>query len=159
MKIARLSVAYAALRCSTDETFEKVIVTEGCVHTVVEFLDRIYSNPNCSLDKYAEVQKQLNLLTDEEYNAIKADVIQQMVNEKEKERQTTRELLSAFMIHSRIKGVDLAEQIDVSRDYLSEKIRFFRKYNLIDSDNRGYFKKPKFVKFLRRILDDPEFQW
>jgi hypothetical protein len=63
------------------------------------------------------------------------------------------------MIHNRIKGIDLAEQIDVEKDYLTEKIRFFRKYNLLDSDNHGYFKKSKFVKFLRRVLEDKDFEW
>jgi hypothetical protein len=159
MKITRLSVAYAALRCSTDETFENVVVTEGCVKTIVSFLDRIYSHQNCSLDKYAEVQKHLNILTDEEYEEIKRGIIEQITNEEQKDRSSTMEILKTFMIHNKIKGVDLAEQIDVERDYLTQKIRFFRKYNLIDSDNHGYFKKPKFVKFLRRILEDQDFQW
>jgi len=159
IKIARLSVAYSALRCSTDEKFETVIVTEGCVRTVVAFLDRIYSHQNCSLDKYAEVQKHLNILTDEEYAEIKQGILDQIKNEDNKSRSSTLELLKAFMVHNRIKGVDLAEQIDVERDYLTEKIRFFRRFNLLDSDNHGYFKKPKFVKFLRRILEDKDFEW
>lgn len=159
LKIARLSVAYAALRCSTDETLENVVVTEGCVQTIVEFLDRIYSHQNCSLDKYAEVQKHLNLLTEEEYFQIKQGILEQIKNEGMKDRSSTLELLKTFMIHNRIKGIDLAEQIDVEREYLTEKIRFFRRFNLLDSDNHGYFKKPKFVKFLRRVLEDKDFEW
>ena len=159
LKIARLSTAYAALRCSTDETFENIVVTEGCVKTIVAFLEKIYSHQNCSLDKYADVQKQLNILSEEEYQEIKAKILAQIENEEEKERHTTKELIKTFMVHNRIKGVDLSEQIDVSKDYLSEKIRFLRRYNLLDSDNRGYFKKPKFVKFLRRVLEDSDFAW
>jgi len=52
LKLARFSVALAALLVSTDATFKKVIVTKEIVDSIVSYFKRIYDNSTFKLREY-----------------------------------------------------------------------------------------------------------
>ena len=55
LKIARLAISAAICTCSTDEAFEKVIVTRAHAKFVVDYMDRVYAAPALN---YLEMSKQ-----------------------------------------------------------------------------------------------------
>lgn len=65
-KVARLSVALAALLLSTDEHYEKVIVTKDIVDYVVKWLYQIYDNNTFKLREYKHEFDSYNSITKEE---------------------------------------------------------------------------------------------
>lgn len=162
-KLARLSAAFASFSISTDQTFEKIIVLPEHVEVISKFIEDIYSGDKCGLGEYSDIYHQRIALDD--YEIIKADF------EKKKEREVhtpghssqlgnrpelskIEEMLYSLKIHHSIRREDLAEQLDVDKRTISTYISLFRKHNLIESSKNGYFKKPKFVRFLRELARD-----
>ena len=162
-KLARLSAALASFSISTDQTFEKIIVLPEHVEIISKFIEDIYSGDKCGLGEYSDIYHQKIALDD--YEIIKADF------EKKKEREVhtpghssqledrselskIEEMLYSLKIHHAIRREDLAEQLDVDKRTVSTYISLFRKHNLIESSKNGYFKKPKFVRFLRELARD-----
>lgn len=69
-KMARLSVALAALTQSTDETGEKVIVHPGHVEFIFHYLNALYRDPACGLNQYAASLPTEEALTDEKFDKL-----------------------------------------------------------------------------------------
>jgi 5S rRNA maturation endonuclease (ribonuclease M5) len=69
-KLARFSVAMAALLVSTDATYEKVIVTKEIVDYVVQYLTNIYDNNAFKLKEYKQEFDSYNLITPSELNEL-----------------------------------------------------------------------------------------
>ena len=65
-------------------------------------------------------------------------------------------LLYIFKMHDEIRRKDVADLLGVEEKTITRKIQILSKYNLVDSGPRGYFKKPKFIKVLRRLARDEE---
>ena len=57
LKIARLAVSAACCVCSTDETFENVIVKPEHVNFVVDFMNEIYKAKSFGYDKLSEQER------------------------------------------------------------------------------------------------------
>jgi len=57
-------------------------------------------------------------------------------------------------MHDEIRRKELADEVDLEESNVAKKLSLLKKYNLIDSGPRGYFKKPKFIKFLRKLARD-----
>ena len=64
-KIARLSIAIAGYLVSTDETYEKIIVTKEHVDAAVQYLIDCYDNPTFKLKEYVAMEKLYNTIDDE----------------------------------------------------------------------------------------------
>jgi hypothetical protein len=72
-KLARMSIALAALLHSTDASHEKIIVLPEHVAYVVDFLDVNYSFKNCRLDVYAAKMKNEAVLLPDEADKLMAE--------------------------------------------------------------------------------------
>src|SRR5262249_17373305 len=94
-KVARLSVAVAALLHSTDATHEPVMVAPVHVALVGRLLAAVYSHPNCAFDEYARVLRGRTGLTDTEYEAIRATLLTPGSNRESV--PATETLLDLFM--------------------------------------------------------------
>ena len=69
-KLARISVALAALIMNTDESYENIIVTKDIVDYMVEFLKGIYDNNVFKLKDYADEYKSYSLCTDKDLETL-----------------------------------------------------------------------------------------
>ena len=72
-KVSRLAIAAAGTLVSTDDTFEKIIITEEHVDYAINFLTRIYDNDTFRLKEYVDAEKRYESVDE---NGIKA--LQQM---------------------------------------------------------------------------------
>jgi len=157
-KLARIATAYATLCVSTDNGYEKIQVLPEHVETSAKMINFIYSGESFGLKEYSEIARQRTQLTD--YDEIKEALETLKKNESHGmtlipgEKSRTEKLLYAFKMHEEMRRKDLADYIDAEESAVKRKIQILSKFNLIDSGPRGYFKKPKFIKFLRRLARD-----
>lgn len=63
-KVSRLAIAVAAYICSTDDSFEKIIVTKECVDYAVEFFKTLYDNDTFKLKEYVEHERRYTEIDD-----------------------------------------------------------------------------------------------
>jgi hypothetical protein len=68
-KLARLATAYAGTQASTDESFEKIIVTERHVGYATRLMRAVYEAPQWRLDAYAQSER---LYTETDEKAVPA---------------------------------------------------------------------------------------
>lgn len=161
-KLARLATAYAALCVSSDKKYERIFVLSEHVKFVSSLIDFIYSGEAFGLKEYAEIYKAKTLLTD--YDEIKKAL--EEIKEKEKhgsgsfdfaeQGSKIEQLLYAFKMHEEIRRRELADEIGSDESTVGRKIQVLSQYNLVETGPRGYKKKPKFIKFLRKLARDPE---
>lgn len=157
--LARIATAFAVLTLSTNDSFTQLIVKPEHVHMAERLTIGIYSHDNCGLDSYSEIQRKNNQV--EDYEFIKEHFIKKRDNEKHAPGQDKDYFMKAIYflrINDSIRRDDLAEQVGCGDTTTKDIIRFLKSYNLLDSTKRGYAKKPKFIKFLRRFLREcPDF--
>ncbi len=157
-KLARIATAYAGLCVSTDSKFEKIIVQPKHVKTSAKMIEYLYSAEGFGLKEFSEITKLRTQLTD--YDEIKEAIEKSKKNEAHGsdlipgEKSRIEKLLYAFKMHDEMRRRELADFIDAEENVVKRKIQILSKFNLIDSGPRGYFKKPKFIKFLRRLARD-----
>ena len=64
-KLTRLSIAVAGYLCSTDETYENIVVKDEHVKYAYNFLINLYDNPTFKLKEYINHEKQFTEIDDE----------------------------------------------------------------------------------------------
>lgn len=64
-KLSRLAIAVAGYVCSTDETFENIIVKQEHVDFATEYLVKLYDNPTFKLREYINYEKQYTTIDEE----------------------------------------------------------------------------------------------
>lgn len=64
-KLSRLAIAVAAYTCSTDESYENIIVRREHVDYAKDFLIRLYDNPTFGLRRYIQTERQYTEIDDE----------------------------------------------------------------------------------------------
>ncbi len=64
-KISRLAIAVAGYVCSSDETYENIIVKKEHVDFAANFLINLYDNPTFKLKEYVNYEKQYSEIDDE----------------------------------------------------------------------------------------------
>jgi len=150
--LARISASFAAVLLSADEKFSRLIIEPSHVKTAVRLLKEIYSHDNCQLDDYSEIQKLGSQLMD--YEEIEQAFLDRQENEKHdyKNRNTFTRVIFIVRTTDTIRREDLTEQAGCSFKTLKRIIKLLRRFNLIYSTQKGYEKKPKFNKFMRRFL-------
>ncbi len=150
--LARISAAVAAVLLSTNEAFSRLIIERGHVRMAAELLKGIYSHDNCQLDDYSEIQRQGSQLVD--YESIEKAFLDEWDKEKRDFRSRGFFTKAMFILRATdtIRREDLAEQTGCSVETLRNIVRLLRRFNLIFSTQKGYHKKPKFNKFIRRFL-------
>ncbi|MFW6141769.1 MAG: hypothetical protein ACOC53_04340 [Candidatus Saliniplasma sp.] len=142
-KLARLSTALAGLLHSTDEEHEKIVVKSGHVKFIQDYLERIYSSENCMLDEYADKKRRANNLSDDQFEII--------FDELADEGEYMEEILNVLMDHDTIRLSELKASVGSSEKTIGNKIKVLKKHHLIRSTRHGYKKRPKFVRFLKRL--------
>ena len=64
-KLARLAIAVAGYVVSTDETYEKIIVTKECVDEAADYLISCYDNQTFRLKEYVEHERRYNSIDED----------------------------------------------------------------------------------------------
>jgi len=152
--LARVAAAFAALRVSADESFARLVVQPRHVHMAAEFLSRLYSHDNCSLDDYSEICRASSQLVD--YDQIEGAFLKKWERAKHAGGNDDAgyfpRLIFILRVTKVIRRDDLAEQAGCSVETVKRAVRLLKRFNLLDTTRDGYVKKPKFNKFLRRFV-------
>ena len=96
-KICRLAIAIAGYVVSTDETYENIVVTAGCVTAAVNFLRQIYDNSVFKLKEYVQHER-LFSSTDEAAITLLQDIWNKtpaIVQQLEQYASVTKNMLAA----------------------------------------------------------------
>lgn len=96
-KITRLAIAVAGYTCSTDASYENIIVTKDCVDYAVNFYKELYDNPTFKLKEYVEHER-LYTNIDEEGVKLLQDIYMKtpsLVLQLEQCATTNRNMLAA----------------------------------------------------------------
>lgn len=96
-KVCRLAIAIAGYIVSTDDTYENIIVTKGCVEVAVNFLRKIYDNPVFKLKEYVQHERAYSQ-TDDEALALLQDIWNKtpgVVQQLEQYAAVTKNMLAA----------------------------------------------------------------
>lgn len=151
--LARVAAAFAALLVSADENFARLVIEPKHVRMAAEFLSRLYSHENCSLDDYSEISRASSQLAD--YDQIEGAFLKKWERAKhvggEDEAGYFPRLIFILRVTKVIRRDDLAEQAGCGIDTVKRAVRLLKRFNLLDTTRDGYVKKPKFNKFLRRF--------
>ena len=96
-KLSRLSIAIAAYVCSTDESYENIIVKKEHVDYAMRYLINLYDNPTFRLKEYVDYERQYTEIDEDGVNALQ-DVYNKepmLVLQLERCRSTSKNILMA----------------------------------------------------------------
>jgi hypothetical protein len=124
---ARMCVALAVASLSSEDDFQSIIVKEGHVMAMSEFLDQIYSAENCRLDRYSKQYKAEHKIDNPE--TIYNDLLESI---SENGDQTKAQRLS--YIFNELLKVDQSKGEKVSQRYLAEALDVSRQRGCISMD-------------------------
>ena len=96
-KVSRLAIAVAGYVCSTDETFENIVVKKEHVDFARDFLISLYDNPTFKLKEFINYEKQYTTI-DEEGIAALQDIYDKnpmLVLQLEQCSSTSKNILAA----------------------------------------------------------------
>jgi hypothetical protein len=153
-KLARVSIALAGLLHSTDETHEKVIVKPEHVHYIAEWIDLLYSLPNCQFDAYNVVAQKESELSDEE-----AQEIWEALHKLNDEKGTdyVGQILDLFSTHDSFTVNDIVDLTGFSRDDVLAVTGVLTRHHMLKKVRRsGMIKLPKLQKYLTKMSSPSE---
>lgn len=158
-KLARISAAFATLSVSTDESFERILIKTEHVRFAAKLFDVIYSGEAFGLKEYSEIYRRKTQLLD--YSEIKKALeaekegeYQHSGGESSEVKSLTERMLYALKMHDIIRRKELADETGSSEKTISRKLGVLKSFNLIEIGSQGYVKRPKFIKFLRKLARD-----
>lgn len=96
-KLSRLSIAVAGYLCSTDDSYENIVVTKDHVDFAADYLVNLYDNPTFKLKEYVNYEKQYTEIDDEGVAALQDiyDKSPMLVLQLEQCSSTSRAILMA----------------------------------------------------------------
>lgn len=143
-KIARLTVAHAALSMKTDDyVYLKPDVDD--VKAVANLLHTIYSHPSVRLNELCRDRKKAVDLDDNQFTEIVAYL-------GKDDYSKMLEVMEGFLeISSAIRVSDLGGYVGATMTDMNKIITVLNRYNMISMEGSGaYSAKPKLTKFLNR---------
>jgi len=151
IKIARMAVAVAVRLFSTDDEAKKVIVKEGHVEFIMEYLDNVYSEDSMGYRMMSRIFIKSKKNAKENHDNIVSEI---------KSYNTWRELVDILIEQDVFQPRELLYQWEDDEKIVKDLIKFLTKHRMIRSVSRGYKKMEPFVKILRELQDvsheDPE---
>ena len=151
-KLARLSVAMAALVHSTDESHTKVIVRPEHVQFISQKLQDVYDHKNCWLDKYAASMRTGSELTEIDYVQI-CNEIKEMQGSESYHGAMSR-LLQLILNSETLSNSEITTRLDIGTKAVRERLRILLNHDLVISTSKGYKKTNKGVIFFRRYFEE-----
>lgn len=150
-KLARMSIALAALVHSTDEEHEMIIVTPEHVDYVNDFISVVYNNKNARLDVYSAKSREESDLTDEEYERISRELADLDFGDH---GPVSNEIIDLFRKNSILKPNEIADMLGHERQQILTRISILSKSSMIERTRDGLRKLPKFIEFLNRYANE-----
>jgi hypothetical protein len=147
-KLARLSVALAALLHSVDDTGEIIIVHPEHVIYITEYLKGLYNAPGCGLNYYARLTLKDEELTDEKYNKLTTEIkeVDFLKNEK-----SFFEFISLFARQRYLRQGELEAMLNVEKADIKALINRLLTSKMIAATGLGYAKTVRFNSYIENV--------
>jgi hypothetical protein len=147
-KLAVLAYSFALLEGEAEPT-------ERHYRLAYEWLD--FCAHDIELDKYAEVQKMLHNLSNDEYRAISKALLDDIAKDVKEKGGTLRDtylfrIVDYIVKHGKSRRDELAAYLEVDEKTVTRKVNVLKGLGLLRSDKDGYSFTPKGVKFVKQWL-------
>ena len=156
--ILKLAIALAALLKSTDENFEKIIVTKVHIDAICDWLDGIYSSTGVRLDSYANKRRKEIYMTDDDFSIILGEMAEDNIN---KRVGSIHGYLSMWKDNEGWNIHMLKEATDVDPKQLKKFNRICLTNKLLTKRGSNLNKTPKMAEFMKRfedkVYDNPDW--
>jgi len=143
-KIARLATALAARTFSTDDAMRKLIVTEGHVRYIGDFLTALYSSPGFAYDQWSAIEKAARDIHGEDR------VRAALINTGSHAYDGCRGLLGL----TEVTNTDLEDLFGCGKDGARELMAVLVQTQCLRRRGQSRFRSPAFNKFLKRFSDE-----
>lgn len=147
IKIARLSVAAAACVCSTDETFEKVIVKPEHVDFVVDFLNQLYCAKSFGYDKLSEQEHMTSDTSDDNIKRLRQKMLTLPIMD-------FNEMASILYQLPYFSRATLEDYTGLSKDDLRMLLKFMTTNSLVDKVRGDYRRLPLGTELLENLVNN-----
>jgi hypothetical protein len=135
IKLARLSVATAACVCSTDDSYEKVIVTIEHVEFVVKFLNDVYSAKSLGYDKLSDQETITTDISTDNISKLRAEFLTIPSND-------LQELATILYQLPYFSRSTLEDYTGLPKDDLRVLLKFLTTQYLVDKVKGDYRRLP-----------------
>jgi predicted transcriptional regulator len=163
--LARIVVAYAVLSGSFSEDHRGVVVLPEHVDWVSEWIDEIYSHPNCRLDQYSLKMNLALKTTVEEIEKYKDEIFEKRPRQErrgetvaEKSRIRLLKLHKLFQDQEVVTASEVQEVLNVKKLWVHRTFSMLKSKMLIEKEKYGYHRTAKFGKYLTNIFDDQRYR-
>lgn len=147
LKIARLSIACAAMLYSTTDR-ENVVVKAEHVAYVVEFMHRIYSTKSLGYDKYSANENKNSDSSDDKLNDLRNKFAMLQVSD-------LNELISHLYVLPYFSKSHLEDFTGLDRDSLRAVMKFITSEHLVEKYKHEYRRLPLGTAFIESIIAKP----
>lgn len=144
-KVARLSVALAALTHSVDESGERIQVWPGHVEFIHEYLKAIYNAPGCGLNYYAKLALREEEMTQPRYDKITGDL--RSIDTLKYDGKYF-EFIKLFAQQRYLRLGDIEAMLSIDKDEAKKIVNLLVKMRMIMNSTAGYRKTPRFNAFI-----------
>lgn len=141
-KIMRIAIAIAGYLCSTDDTFENIVVEKEHVDEAVKLLVSLYDNKTFKLREFVEDERSYNDLTDEDLK-----VLQDIWG-------TNSLLLEYLFKYTQTNKANLQMISGATNDDFNKIVHKLAKQNLIRIDKTAIYTTNKFTKGYNKLNKD-----
>jgi hypothetical protein len=148
-KVARLSVALAALTHSVDETGENIIVYPAHVEYVMTYLKMIFNAPGCGLNYYARLAVREEELSDERFNRLTGE-LQQL--DYLKNEQGYKEFVTLFARQRYVRQSEIEAMLNLDKDTAKVIINKLTSLKMVEYTTGGYRKTPRFNAYVQKCF-------
>jgi hypothetical protein len=149
-KIARLSVALAALTHSVDESGERVVVYPGHVHYISMYLKSIYNAPGCGLNYYAKLAVREEELDDSKFNKL-SNELRSVLSLKMDNK--FMEFITLFAQQQYLRLGDVEAMLSLEKEEAKGIINLLTKLRMINTTSGGFRKTPRFNNYVAKCFE------
>jgi len=149
-KVARLSVALAALTHSVDESGERVAVWPGHVEFIGAYLKELYNAPGCGLNYYARLAIKEEELSDDRYKKLTDDL---------RSLDTLKgdikfyEFIKLFAQQKYLHLNDVEAMLSIDKEEAKAVVNLLTKMRMIIKTSGGYRKTPRFNAYVAKCFE------
>lgn len=157
-KVARLSVALAALTHSIDESGERLRVLPGHATFIYEYLKALYNAPGCGLNYYSKLSIKEEDMTEEFYNKITDDL-----KKVDTLKGTNKfyEFIKLFAQQRYLRLGDIEAMLSIEKEEAKGIVNQLVRMRMILNTSGGFRKTPRFNAYIAYamqlgVFDDME---
>lgn len=148
LKIVRLAVAAACCVCSTDETYENVIVTVDHVNFIVDFMNEVYCAKSFGYDKLSEQEHVASDDSDNNIKKLRSDFLRIPLS-------NVKEMVSILYQLPYFSRNTLEDYTGLSKDDLKVLLKFMTTNHLIEKARNDYHRLPLGTQLLEDFISCP----